>query len=45
MPWTSQKNASDTFDNFCLDLVFSKFLKEQKAPEHFDITPRQASIL
>lgn len=43
-PWTSQKNASNAFDNFCLDLVFSKALKEQKAPEHFDIMPRSASI-
>lgn len=45
MPWTSQKNAFDTFDNFCLDSVFSKFRKEQEGPQHFDIMPRQASIL
>lgn len=29
-PWTSQKNAPDIFDNFCLDLVFSKTPKNKK---------------
>lgn len=43
-PCHDQKNASDTFDNFCLYLVLSECLKEQKAPKQTKTVPTQVNI-